>query len=69
MRLVLENVNEKHKILLLEMARALKFKVSGIELTQEEEDKAMLTAMEEGKKGGRATKKEQENFEQWLKAI
>lgn len=67
MRLFLENVNEKHKLLLLEMARALKFKVSGIELT--EEDMAMLTAIEEGKKSGRATKKEQENFEKWINRI
>lgn len=69
MRLVLENVNEKHKTLFLEMARALNFKVSGIELTEEEEDKAMLAAMEEGKKVGRATKKEQSDFEKWLNAI
>ena len=69
MKLVLENVNLKHRDLLMEMAKALKFKVSEMTLTEKEEDQALLLAMEEGKKSGKASAEEQESFETWLKSI
>lgn len=69
MKLVLDNVDLKHRDLLMEMAKALKFKVKEVELTEKEEDQALLLAMEEGKKEGRASREEQDNFETWLKAI
>ena len=69
MKLVLENVDLKHRDLLLEMARALNFKVTEVELTEKEEEQALLIAMKEGKKKGKATAKEQEDFEAWLKTV
>lgn len=69
MKLVLENVDLKHRDLLMEMARTLNFKVSEVELTEKEEEKALLEAMKEGKKKGRANIKEQDSFEKWLKTI
>jgi|GEM_PF-1677229 len=66
MKLVLENVKDKHYQLLIEMANALKFKVSEIEPSEEEVDTALGRAIASGKPEGRLTKKEQLDFENWL---
>ena len=46
-----------------------KFKMNYTKITREQEDKALLKAMEKGKAKGRATKKEQQEFEGWLKSV
>ena len=68
MKLTLENVKEKHFDLLMQMADALKFKVTEIEPAESEVDASLSRAVEEGKTKGRLTKKEQVNFEKWLSA-
>ena len=67
MRLVID-VDKQYKKLFMEAARATKAKVQ-IEdhyLTEAEEDKALLKLMEEGRKEGRMSEKEQSNFKNWL---
>lgn len=66
MRLVLENVNDKHYQLLLEMADALKFKVIKIDSDEEDVDSALGRAIAAGKKEGRLSEQEQVQFESWL---
>jgi len=69
MKLVLDNVSVKHKHLMFEMAKALNFDVSEIALTDKEEEEALMIAIEEGKTEGRATEKEQDDFNSWLKSL
>lgn len=66
MRMVLENVQDKHYQLLLQMAEALQFKVTEIEQTEKEVDDALARAMDSGKTQGRLDKHEQAEFETWL---
>ena len=50
----------------MSVLKALDIETKPRELTEEEEDTALYLAMEEGKKEGRATEKEKEDFEKWL---
>ncbi|MVM41373.1 hypothetical protein GO730_32925 [Spirosoma sp. HMF3257] len=63
MRLVID-VDKQYKKLFMEAAKAAKAKLQIDEhyLTEAEEDKALLKLMEEGKKEGRMSEKEHENF-------
>ena len=67
MRLVID-VDKQYKKLFMEVAKAAKARVQVEEqyLTEEEEDKALLKLMEEGRKEGRMSEKEQADFEKWL---
>lgn len=67
MRLVID-VDKQYKKLFLEVAKAAKARVQVEEqyLTEAEEDKALLKLMEEGRKEGRMSDKEQADFEKWL---
>ena len=67
MRLVID-VDKQFKRLFMEAAKAAKAKVQieGHYLTEAEEDKALLKLMEEGKKEGRMSEKEQSDFKNWL---
>lgn len=66
-RLLLDiQVTPKQKKALLSVLKALDIETKPRELTEEEEDTALYLAMEEGKKEGRASKKEKEDFEKWL---
>lgn len=66
MRMVLENVQDKHYQLLLQMAEALQFKVVEVEPSEEEVDAALGRAIEAGKSEGRLNEQEQVAFETWL---
>jgi len=66
MRLILENVQDKHYKLLLQMAEALQFKVIEAEATEEDVDTALGRAIEAGKSEGRLHAEEQVSFEAWL---
>ncbi len=66
MRLVLDNVKDKYYQLLLEMADALKFKVTKIDSDEEDIDNALGRAIAAGKKEGRLNEQEQAEFESWL---
>ncbi|MFB2118235.1 hypothetical protein [Parapedobacter sp. 2B3] len=66
MKLVLENVQNKHYRLLLEMAEALQFKVTELEPTEEEIDSSLGRAIIAGKAEGRLSEQEQQAFESWL---
>ncbi len=68
MKLVIENFKTEYYKLLTEMAKALNFEIVDVELTEDEEDAALLAAMEEVKDEPIATKEEVEEFEAWLKA-
>ncbi len=46
--------------------KALDIETKPRELTEEEEDTALYWAMEEGRKEGRASEKEKEDFKKWL---
>ncbi|GAB3643560.1 hypothetical protein GCM10027423_41970 [Spirosoma arcticum] len=65
MRLVID-VDKQYKKLFTEVAKAAKARVQIEEqyLTEEEEDKALLKLVEEGKKEGRMSSEEQINFRQ-----
>ena len=66
MRLAID-VNKQYKKLFVEVAKAARARVKVEQyLTEEEEDKALLKLMEEGKKEGRMSKDEQADFEKWL---
>lgn len=67
MRLVID-VDKQYKKLFMEAAKAAKARVQVDEqyLTEVEEDKGLLKLMEEGKKEGRMTEKEQGDFKKWL---
>lgn len=67
MRLIID-VDKQYKKLFIEVAKAAKARVQVDEqyLTEEEEDKALLKLMEEGKKEGRMSEKEQADFKAWL---
>lgn len=67
MRLVID-VDRQYKKLFMEVAKAAKAKVQVEEhyLTKEEEDKALLKLMEEGRKEGKMSSREQESFKAWL---
>lgn len=67
MRLVID-VDKHYKKLFMEVAKVTKARVQVEEqyLTEEEEDKALLKLMEEGRKEGRMSEKEQADFEKWL---
>ncbi len=66
MKLVLDNVQNKHYRLLLEMAEALQFKVTEVEPTEQEIDDSLGRAIVSGKAEGRLSEKEQQTFESWL---
>ncbi len=66
MKLVLDNVDITHKALLAEMAKALHFNVTEIELTEKEEEQALHNAIQEGKDSGITTIIEKRDFEEWL---
>ena len=59
-------VTRKQKKALLSVLKALDIEIKPRELTEEEEDIALGIAIEEGKKEGRATEKDKEEFEKWL---
>lgn len=67
MRLVID-VDKQYKKLFMEAAKAAKAKVQIDEqyLTEAEENKALLKLMEEGRKEGRMSEKEQADFKTWL---
>lgn len=67
MRLVID-IDRQYKKLFVEVAKAAKARVQVDEqyLTEGEEDKALLELMEEGKKEGRISEKEQADFRNWL---
>lgn len=67
MRLVID-VDKQYKKLFMEAAKAAKAKlqIDKYYLTEEEEDKALLKLMEEGKKEGRMSAKEKDDFLSWL---
>jgi len=66
MKLVIDNVKSEHYKWLIEMAKTLQFKVVEIELTEDEEDAYLLTAMEEVKNEPNATAEEVDEFKKWL---
>ncbi len=59
--------NQSEKKVLLAFLKSLKMNYTRI--NQQQEDKALLKAMEKGKSKGRASKKQQHEFESWLKTI
>ncbi|MBB3836145.1 hypothetical protein FHS57_000127 [Runella defluvii] len=59
-------VTRKQKKALLSVLKALDIEVKPRELTEEEEDFALGIAVEEGKKEGRLSEKEQEEFLKWM---
>ena len=59
------DVNKQYKRLFMEAAKA-RVQVEEQYLTEAEEDKALLTLMEEGKKEGRMSEEEQKDFKKWL---
>jgi hypothetical protein len=59
-------VTRKQKKALLSVLKALDIEINQRELTEKEEDIALGIAIEEGKKEGRATEKDKEEFEKWL---
>lgn len=67
MRLVVD-VDKQYKRLFMEVAKVAeaRVQVEGQYLTEAEEDRALLTLMEEGKKEGRMSGEEQTDFEKWL---
>jgi len=65
---VIENVKSEYYKWLAEMAKALDFKVVEVELSEDEEDAALLAAMEKVKDEPIATEEEVLEFEAWLKA-
>ncbi len=66
-RLTLDiQVTPKQKKALMSVLKALDIEMKQCELTEEEEDTALYLAMEEGKKEGRLSEKEKEDFEKWL---
>ena len=69
MRLVID-VDKQYTKLFMEAAKAAKARVQVDKqyLTEEEEDKGLLKLMEESKKEGRMSEKEQDNFVQWIKS-
>ncbi|RYE19040.1 MAG: hypothetical protein EOP42_29715 [Sphingobacteriaceae bacterium] len=69
MKLVIENVKSEHYKWIAEMAKALNFKVVEVELSDDEEDEYLLTAMEEVKNEPMATEEEKTEFEVWLKTV
>ena len=64
MRLVID-VDKQYKRLFMEAAKA-RVQVEEQYLTEVEEDKALLTLIEEGRKEGRMSKDEQKDFKKWL---
>jgi hypothetical protein len=68
MRMVIDNVKSEHFKLLAEMANTLQFKVVEVELSEEEEDAYLLTAMEEVKDEPTASANEVEEFKKWLRS-
>ena len=58
--------SESEKKVLLAFLRSLK--ISYKRITPAQEDKALLRAMVKGKTMGRATKKQQQDFESWLRS-
>lgn len=67
MRLIID-VDKQYKKLFMEVAKVAKAKVQVEEhyLTEEEEDKALLKLMEDGKKEGRMSEDKQADFRNWL---
>lgn len=59
-------VTRKQKKALLSVLKALDIEVKPRELTEEEEDLALGIAVEEGKKEGRLSEREQEEFLKWM---
>ena len=68
MKLVIENIKSEHYKWLAEMAKELHFEIVEVELTEDEEDAALLAAMEKVKDELTATEEEVLEFEAWLKA-
>ncbi len=68
MKLVIKDLKIGHYKLLATMAKALNFKIVGVELTEDEEDAALLAAMEKVKDGPIATEEKVFEFEAWLKS-
>jgi hypothetical protein len=68
MRLVIDNIKSEHFNLLREMAKTLDFKVTEVELTEDEEDAYLLAAMLEVKDEPIATDEEVEEFKKWLRS-
>ena len=69
MRLVIEDFKSEHYKLLAEMAKTLNFKVLEVELSEEEEDEALLVAMKATKDEPVLNKEEANEFEAWLNSI
>jgi len=66
MRLVIDNIKKEHFKWLTEMAKTLKFNVTEVELTEDEEDAYLVAAMEEVKDEPNLTKEEAVEFRKWL---
>jgi len=69
MRLVIDNIKKEHFKWLTEMAKTLNFNVTEVELTEDEEDAYLLTAMEAVKDEPNLTTEEAIEFENWLKSV
>jgi hypothetical protein len=66
--MVIDNVKSEHFKWLTEMAKTLHFKIVEVELSEEEEDAYLLSAMEEVKDEPNASVEEVEEFKKWLKS-
>lgn len=68
MRLVIDT-DEQYKQLFLEAAKAVRARVQEVDyyVSEAEEDAALLKLMEEGKKEGRLTEQENQDFKAWLR--
>jgi len=66
MKLILTDYPKKHKGLLEELAKVLKFKISKFESDIPEADKLFFIAMEESKESGLVAKAARQNFENLL---
>ena len=51
------------------MAKTLKFNVTEVELTEDEEDAYLLASMEAVKDEPNLSKEESDEFENWLKSV
>ena len=69
MRLVIDNIKKEHLKWLTEMAKTLKFNVTEVELTEDEEDAYLLASMEAVKDEPNLSKEESDEFENWLKSV
>jgi hypothetical protein len=71
MRVVIDNMKSEHLKWFTEMAKTLQFKVTEIELAEDEEaeeDAYLIAAMEEVKDEPNATVEEVNEFKKWLRS-